>query len=59
METQSLLAYISHNDLCKTVAAIRQTNTCTHLGIFAHEWQVQLVAVYFPHFYAKYYQQKL
>ncbi len=58
-ETQSLIANISNNDLCKAADAVRSTNTCTHPGILALERQVQLVAAHVPDLYAKCYQQRL
>ncbi len=59
MEIQSLIANISHNNLCEAADAIRSTNTCTHPGILALKRQVQLIAAHVPHLYVKCYQQRL
>lgn len=54
-ETQSLIANISHDDLCEAANAVRSTNTCTHPGILVLKRQVQLVAASVSHSYAKCY----
>ena len=45
-KTQSLIANISHDDLCEAADAVWSTSTCTHSGILALEWRVQLVAAH-------------
>ncbi len=58
-EPLSLIANISHNDLCEAAGAVQSTNICTHPDILALERQVQLVAAHVLHSYAKCYQPRL
>ena len=56
LQTQELIAGITHKQLCKAAELVKTTNICTDPAVLALKQLVQLVSAHVPHLFAKCYE---